>query len=284
MKGLDDVSKATLRERRRFAWRRLRGRMLAWRYLLIGLVLAVAGGLALWVLQFHGFGGLADVKKVDIVGGNTTVTPAMIEKAAKLPTGDPLLSANLDQIRTRVMDDPSLQHAVATADVSREWPDTVKIVVTMRTPVAVVLIAASASSPAHCEVLDKDGSLFGFYPLDNGACPRAVAALPIIQQPPGDPANPNASSAAYAQAAGVAADLPVSLRSLVKYIAAPSQDGVQLILKGDAARRINDGTMVIWGSAEDTLRKAQELSSLLKASPAVRGYNVSVISSPTVIP
>ncbi|BBH18328.1 hypothetical protein Back2_26150 [Nocardioides baekrokdamisoli] len=274
MNDLGGVSKSTLRERRRFAWRRLRGRMLAWRYLLIGTVIAVVGGLAVWALEFHGFGGMFDVSKVDIVGANTTTTRAMIEKAAHLPVGASLVSADLGQIEDNVLHDPALQQAVLEADVSREWPDTIKIVITLRTPVAAVNFGD------HCEALDMHGYLFLHYPVAGAGCGKPLDVLPVVQAPPAG----TDSQRAYAQAAGVAGELPASLRRMVKYIGIASEDGVTLILKGDGNLHIGDGTVVTWGSATSTRLKAQELVALIKANPGARSYNVSVPSSPTVQP
>lgn len=274
MKKLGGVSHATLRERRRFAWRRLRGRMLAWRYLLIAGLILLVGGLALWSFEFHGFGGLLDVKKVDIVGANTQITPAMVEKAAQLPVGSSMASADLGAIENHVMNDPSLQQAVLEADVSREWPDTIKIAITLRTPVAAVNFGD------HCEALDVHGYLFLHYPPAGGACAKPLDVLPVVQPPPAGVD----SQRAYIQAAGVAGQLPVSLRRLVKYIGIASEDGVTLILKGDGNLHIGDGTPVTWGSATSTSLKAQELAALIKANPGAHAYDVSVPSSPTATP
>lgn len=274
MNDLGHVSKSTLRERRRFAARRLRGKLLAWRYLLIGAVIALIAGLGVWSLEFHGFGGMFDVKNVDIVGANTTITPAMVEKAAQLPVGSPLVSANLGKIEDNVLHDASLQQSVLEADVSREWPDTIKIVITLRTAVAAV------SFGDHCEALDLHGYLFLHYPTAGPGCAKPLDSLPLVQAPP---AGTN-SQKAYEQAAGVAGQLPVSLRRLVKYIGIASEDGVTLILKGDGNLHIGDGTPVTWGSATSTSLKAQELVALIRANPGAHGYDVSVPSSPTVQP
>ncbi|HZP15540.1 MAG TPA: FtsQ-type POTRA domain-containing protein [Nocardioides sp.] len=274
MNDLGGVSRSTLRERRRFAARRLRGRLLAWRYLLIALVIALVAGLGAWSLEFHGFGGMFDVRNVDIVGANTTITPAMVEKAAQLPVGSPLVSADLGKIRADVLKDSSLQGAVLEADVSREWPSTIKIVITLRTAVAAV------SFGDYCQALDPHGMLFLQYPSAGAGCAKPLDSLPLVQAPPAA----NNSPSVYGQAAGVAAQLPASLRRMVKYIAIASEDGVTLILKGDGNLHIGDGTQVAWGSATSTPLKAQELVALIKANPGAHAYDVSVPSSPTVQP
>ena len=279
MNDLGEVSKATLRERRRFALRRLRARMLAWRYLLIGLGLVVIGGLLTWTLEFHGFGGMLDVAKSDIRfatadPGSAGVTSAMIQKAAQLPVGAPLINADLGRIENSVMTAASLQQAVLEADVSREWPDTIKIVITLRTPVAAV------SFGDHCEALDAHGFLFLHYPTAGSGCAKPLDVVPLVQAPPAG----TSSQQAYQQAAGVAGQLPSSLRRRVKYIAIASEDEVSLILKGDGGLHIGDGTPVTWGSAAGTTVKAEELMALIKANPGAHGYNVSVPSNPTVTP
>jgi len=280
MNDLGDVSKVTMRERRRFAMRRLRGRLLAWRYLLIGAVMVVFGGLFAWALEFHGFGGLLDVQGSDVrfagghaAGTSTGITSAAVTKAAQLPVGSSLVSADLAAIQANILKAPALQNAVLTADVSREWPDKVKIVITLRTPVAAV------SFGDHCEALDRNGFLFLHYPTAGPGCAKPLDTVPLVQAP----AAGTSGQVAYEQAAGVAAQLG-SLRQRVKYIAIASEDGVSLILKGDGNLHIADGTPVVWGSADSTALKARDLMALIKANPGAHGYDVSVPSSPTVTP
>lgn len=266
MNDLGGVSKATLRERRRFAWRRLRGRMLAWRYLLIAAGLVLVIGLGSWIVYFSGW---MDVSKVDVVGANTQITPAMIEKAARLPVGTPLASADLGAIENRLMTDPSLQGAVATADVSREWPDTIKIVLTLRTPVAAVNFGD------HCQALDANGSLFLSYPAAGSGCAKPLDVLPVVQSPP---AGAN-SGQAYLAAAGVAGQMPVSLRKKVAYIGMASEDGITLHLTAAAG-----GATVIWGNKDNVTLKAQVLAALMKDHPDAVEYKVAVPGGPGFCP
>jgi cell division protein FtsQ len=272
MKGLGGVDKATLRERRRFAARRLRGRLLAWRYLLIGLVLGLVAVLASWGLWFHGYGRAFDLSHVDIVGANAKVTPAMIEAAAHLPVGKPLIDVDLGAIEYNVVHDPATQSAVLSADVTREWPNAVKIVVTVRVPVAAVNLGKT------CQAMDETGHVFFQYPSAGSLCPKPLDSLPLVQSLAGsDPL-------ALAQAAGVAGQLPVSLRAAVKYIEVASADGITLVLKGNGPRQIPDNTPVIWGSADNTRLKAQVLASVMSANPGAVAFNVSVPSNPAVTP
>lgn len=266
MKGLGGVSRATLRERRRFAWRRVRGRMLAWRYLLVAIGLVLILGFGSWLVYFSGW---MDVSKVDIVGANTQITPAMVEKAAQLPVGTPLASANLGAIESRVMNDPSLQDAVASADVSREWPDTIKIVLTLRIPVAAVNFGD------HCQALDASGSLFLSYPSAGTGCAKPLDVLPLVQSPP---AGAN-SGQAYLAAAQVAGQMPVSLRHKVAYISVASEDGMTLHLTSAVG-----GATVIWGDKNNVTLKAQVLAALMKDHPAAVEYKVAVPGAPGFCP
>ena len=236
------------RTRKRFARRQWRRRWLAWRYLvaLVVVVAVVAGGI--WAAYFSSW--LA-VKDVDIQGvsGDTTLTKAQVRRAAAVPTGGPLLRENLGAIRHRV----AALAPVKSVEVSREWPNKVRIDVTERTPVAVIEIGG------QLHALDASGVVFSSYQ-------HAPGSLPKVSTPAGT------DTQALYQAAVVAAAMPKDLAAKVDHVEVKSVDEISLAL--------SSGQTVQWGSAADSGVKAEVLAALMKAKPDVRTYDVSVPGQP----
>ena len=250
-KGLPAVDKATLRERRRFAARRVRGRLLAWRYVLIGLALVVLVSFGVWALYFSGW---MNVEKADVVGASPAVPAATIEKAAAVPVGSPLAGADLGAVRLRVLQQVP---AVQNVDVTREWPNAVRIAVTLRTPVAVVQIGSTY------QAVDGSGTLFLSYKTQPATLPLIRASDPTDQR-------------ALGQAAAVAGSLPDQLRGMVAYVEVGGQTDVRLKI-----RKHLGGAVVIWGSADDTAQKAENLATMMKKFSTATLYDVSVLGSPS---
>ena len=78
---------------------------------------------------------LLDVDRVTVAGNERTSVDD-VRNAAGIRLGEPLLSIDLGTVASRVEELPW----VASADVTRSWPSTVKIQVTEREPVAVVQV------------------------------------------------------------------------------------------------------------------------------------------------
>lgn len=236
------------RTRRQFARRQWRRRWLAWRYVVVVVVLAAVVGGGIWAAYFSSW---LSVKGVDIRGdfGGGALTQGQVRRTAAVPTGGPLLRADLDAIRRRV----AALAAVKSVDVSREWPAKVRIQVTERTPVAVIEIGGKLHA------LDEAGVVFSSYQ-------HAPDGLPRVSSPAGT------DTEALHQAAAVVAALPPDLSDTVDHVEVRSVDEVTLALAS--------GQTVRWGSAADSETKAQVLSALIKAKPHARTYDVSVPGQP----
>lgn len=232
------IARRDFRKRRNAGrWRRARPFLLAF------LVLALLSG-AVWLVFFSSY---VTVRHSD-VAGNRTVGEARIDYAAEVPTGTPLARVDLDAIRARVESIP----AVRRAEVSRSWPDTVRIEVTERTPVAVI------DQGAGLRALDPDGVLFGSYDVP----PRN---LPLVRTPP------DTDGEALEEGARVIDSLPAGIARRVEVIEVSSVDEIELVLGG--------GRRVVWGSAEDSDQKAEVLAVLLE-QPGNQ-IDVSVPGRPT---
>ncbi len=236
---------ATARSRRRFARRQWRRRWLAWRFVVV-LVLLLAlvgtGGYAVW------FSSWLDVEKVDVSGAQN-VAADEVRTRSQIEDGTPLARVDLVRAEARVR---SLA-IVKEVRVSRQWPDTVLIEIVERVAIAVVEIGGRLRG------MDADGVVFRDYN-------RAPPGLPRVQTDIGT------SAEALGEAAEVISALPESLARIVDYVQVATVDEISLFLK--------DGRQVVWGSAEDSETKARVAIDLLQKVDA-RVYDVSVPTQAT---
>ncbi len=242
---IEEAQQTAVRDQRKaFARRQWRRRWRTWRYVVVVLILAALAGGAVWALWFSSW---LSVDGVDVVG-TQELTEQQVRRAAGVPTGGPLIDVDLDRARARV----AALAEVDEADVSRQWPDQVRIEVVERQPVAVVHIGQ------RTRALDDEGVLFLDYK-------RAPEGLPVVVTPPGT------DSDALAEAAEVVSSLPETVAPMVQRIEVESVDQITLALDDDRS--------VVWGSATDSEQKGEVLAALLKQDAAV--YDVSVPGQPT---
>lgn len=233
--------------RKRFARRQWARRWLAWRGLLVLLALLVLGGAAAWLVFFSS--ALA-VQGVD-VEGIEVLDRAEVRRAAAVPSGEPLARVPLADIEDRIEQLAPVQ----SVDVSRAWPDRVRIAVTEREAVAVV------DQDGVLRGVDEEGVLFRSFPSQ----PKG---LPVIRIPDGT------RSEALAEAALVIAALPDDLAGRVAHLSVATVDSISL--------QMRNGKQVVWGSAADSVTKAEVLAVLLRQQASV--YDVSVPGQPTIKP
>ena len=243
-----ELHDTTERTRKRFARRQWSRRWLTWKPVVGVALLVLLAGVLLWLVYFSSY--LA-VQGVD-VRGTSQLRESQVVAAAAVPDGEALATVDLDRIRARV----EALAPVRSADVSREWPDRVRIDVTERTPVAVVEIAG------HLQGMDEDGVVFRDYA-------RPPADLPRVES------GPDAGSDALREAALVVAALPEDLAAKVDHVQVDTVDQITLVLR--------DGRTVRWGSSTDSDLKAEVLAKLIAARRA-QSYDVSVPGQPTTRP
>jgi cell division protein FtsQ len=144
---------------------------------------------------------------------------------------------------------------VLGVDVSRSWPDEVRIGIVEREAVAVV----ERDGAVHG--LDAEGVLFRTFPSP----PRG---LPVVRM------SAATESEALAEAAMVIDVLPDDLARRVDHLRVETIDSISL--------QMRNGRTVFWGSAEASQDKADVLAVLLKQKASV--YDVSVPGQPTLEP
>jgi cell division protein FtsQ len=239
------VDRATARSRRRFARRQWRRRWLAWRYLLvIVLVLGIVGGgiYAVW------FSNLVAVEKIDVSGAQT-VAATDIRARSGIDEGEPLVSVDLASAERRI----GALAVIKSVSVTRQWPHGILISIQERVAIAVVEIGGRLRG------MDADGVVFSDYKKAPPGLPRVETAI-------------GTTSAALREAAKVISALPEDLSLLVDHVQVTTVDQISLVLK--------DGRTVIWGSSDESDRKADVIAVLLGTVQA-QVYDVSVPSKPT---
>jgi cell division protein FtsQ len=213
-------------------------------------VAIVAGVLAVAALVGYAFYFSSWLAARDVeVTGESSLTAKEVIAAAQVDLGSPLARLDLSAIEERVAALP----AVADVSVQRSWPHTVSIEVTERTPLAAVM------RDGAWWVMDDEGVVFR-------RTPERDASLPVVQ------AGPDAGADALAEAAKVVSALPTSVLADVKRLTARTPDSIEL--------RLKNRSLVRWGSAADTARKAEVLRVLLENVKA-SVYDVSVPEQPT---
>ncbi len=231
--------------RRRFARRQWARRWLAWRRLLVLLlVVAVLAG-TVWLLLFSSVLAVAGATVTGAPAGDAT----LVRRAADVPVGNALATADLAAVATRVERLPF----VRSADVSRAWPDRIRIDVHERVPVAVVPRAGGFSA------LDEHGMLFHH-------AARRPAGLPVVHS------GSRTRRDALAEAAKVAAALPAAVARRVGFVDVHTVDSITL--------HLHDGRDILWGSAEQSGDKARVIGALLQHRAAY--YDVSVPGQPVI--
>jgi cell division protein FtsQ len=233
--------------RKRFVRRQWARRWLAWRRVVAALVvLALVVGAA-WTVFFSSVLAVSGVR----VDGTAVLDPRSVRRAAAVPAGEPLATVDLDAVTARVEQLP----AVKTVDVSRSWPDRVRVSVTEREAVAVVERGGSLRG------LDAEGVVFRRYP-------SRPKSLPLLRM--GD----RTGTEALAEAARVAGVLPAAIAARVNYVEVDTVDTISLSLR--------NGRTVRWGSADDSAAKAEVLAVLLKQKASL--YDVTVPGQPIIRP
>ncbi|HXT92486.1 MAG TPA: FtsQ-type POTRA domain-containing protein [Trebonia sp.] len=142
------------RRRRRTRWR-------AAFFALAGVVIVAAVG---WALLGN---RLLVVRSVSVTGTHL-LTPAQVSAAADVPLGTPLMNVDTGAVTRRV----EAIRNVASASVSRDWPDHVAITVTERVPVIAVRMADGSY-----DLVDKAGVIVRNAKAKPAALPQLMTSL-----------------------------------------------------------------------------------------------------------
>ena len=216
--------------------------------LVSALVLVGATLAALAVVLFT---PLLSVREVRVEGAG--VDQAAIHDALVDLEGTPLTLVGDSSVADRLASFVDVQSWSTRVDP----PGTLVVEIVPRTPVGVV-----TDDVGRPVVVDAAGVALTLDPASAGVPTLGLGGASIDSEP-------------FRSAAAVSAALPADFRATVRTIEAHSTDDVRLTL--------SNGTSVVWGSADQSTRKAQVLAALVAAiGPAgrVSQYDVSSPEAP----
>lgn len=193
------------------------------------------------------------------------LSPLDIEKASQLRKGDPLFSRDLKEVRTRVLAIPW----VKDVEVSKEWPGTVRLKVSERSPIAAVRVRGGG-----WVLVDKQARLLQ-------AIPDVVGVIPIegfeTTRKPGEVIDSKAKTSV-----GLVATFPETLLSQISRVV-HQEDGSLLAFIGNAEGK--EEVEVRFGNPADLSAKILDLTALLSnvGTENVAVFDVRVPGVPSVI-
>jgi cell division protein FtsQ len=194
------------------------------------LVLAVLAG-AGWLV---GFSPVLAVERVEVRGAHR-LAASSVRQVAAVPLGVPLPRQDLTAIAGRVTSLPQIE----SAEVSRRWPNTIRVAVVERQPVLGV------PQPEGFVLIDTRGVAFESQP----SLPSGVLEADV------DPSD----VAVLREVGAINAAMPAALRRRVERLQGTSQS-VTVVLSG--------GVEVNWGTGADSALKADIVLALLKRKPS----------------
>ncbi|MDR0836974.1 MAG: FtsQ-type POTRA domain-containing protein [Propionibacteriaceae bacterium] len=218
------------------------GRRRAKRIVLAVLIFAIVAA-AVWALLFSDW---LRVRKVEVSGNSLCPTETVL-LVADVAQGTPMARVDLEQVAAAVETIP----AVAHANVSRSWPNTITIAVVERT------IAFQRLNADIYQWIAADGVIF------NATTERQ--GVPVLRSASTD-------QRLMADVATVAQALPEPVLAALVEIQAASRDTIVI--------QLDSGEQIIWGNAEESDLKAQVVVALLPLDGWV--YDVSAPGFPTV--
>lgn len=194
-----------------------------------------------------GFSTVLAAGQVEVTGVDR-VEVSSIREAAAVPLGLPLARQDLGAIASRVSSLPRIE----SAEVSREWPRTIRIAVVERRPLLGV------RQPEGFLLVDAQGVAFETSPT----LPTGILRADI---------NPDRVQL-LVEAGGIAAAMPPDLKRRVDRLHATSRNHIIVLL--------TDRTEVNWGTNADSVLKSQLVLALLKRKPSM--IDVSSPHTPAV--
>ncbi len=229
---------------------RARSRRTPWRAAFFALAgLGIIAGVA-WAL----LGSRLLVVRSVMVKGTHLVSTSQVIAAAAVPLGTPLIRVNTAQVVQRV----EAIRQVASATVTKDWPDHLVITVRERVPVVAVRMAAGGY-----DLVDPDGVIVRWATARPAALPlflTTVAGSALR----GDPG--------LAQTSAVLAELPSWLLKSVTQVTVAGTAAVTGAQQ-QVTLYLHDDKTVVWGGTDDAAAKDRELAILMR--DPVRYFDVS---------
>ena len=183
------------------------------------------------------------------------VNGVAVHQVVDAEIGRPMVLLDPSAVARRVAAIP----LVRETKITRRWPQTVRVEVVERVPVAAV---PAGGGGAGYRLVDRDG-------VDVESVSSRPDALPYL-----DVDVAKAGAAALAAALDVQAGLPTEVNAQVRTLGATSPDGVWFVLR--------NGARVVWGGADQGELKLDVLRALVTSNADAAVYDVSAPSTPSV--
>ncbi len=195
-----------------------------------GLLLLVPLAVAGWVLLASSWLAVDRV----VLTGLGRLSETQVRAAVDVSRGTPLARVDTAEVAEAVRELP----AVASVEVERSWPGTLRVAVRER------VVAAGVERDGAVVLVDADGVGFAREPR----LPPGLLRLEVADARPGDPTTRAALTVSEA--------LPDELRRRVVAVAADEPDRIVLRLDGEQ--------QVVWGAPGETATKAAAALALLR--------------------
>jgi len=228
--------------------RRSRRRRITW--LVVLLCFVAVGGLVTGAV----YSPVLSLKTIEVTG-TSRVDKAEVLKAVDGQLGTPLALVDFDAIKKDLSRFPLIRSYV-TESVP---PDTLIIRIAERAPIAVI------ETPTGFEIVDPAGVVIK-------KTDERPAGLPLITLPTAT-TGAATSSMGFTSAVKVLLALPTELLAKVDSVTAQTLDNVTLVL--------SSGPTVVWGSADESAKKARILAILIANEPQAARFDVSAPTIPT---
>jgi cell division protein FtsQ len=180
------------------------------------------------------------------VAGTHLVTQTQVLAAADVPLGAPLMRLNTAQVAQRV----EAIRQVASASVTKDWPDHLAITVRERVPVVAVRMAGGGY-----DLVDHAGVIVRWSDDRPAELPLFVTSLSGAALR-GDPG--------LAQTSAVLAELPPWLSKSVTQVTV-AEESAGPAADDQVTLYLRDHKTVVWGGTDRAAQKARELAILMRA-------------------
>jgi cell division protein FtsQ len=231
---------------------------------ILGVSVAVAVCWGAWdvsAILREGPASLSDAAKSERVRNLVLVTDGVLDRnwlarTLAIPTNATLMGLDLVQLRSRVLADPQ----VASASVSRDFPGTLTVRVSERSPVVRLMDPSGAGAPRTL-LVSRDGVAFE----GTGFDPGMVASLPWIE---GAAVVRQGGSIAPIAGMSAVSDLLASAKLEAENLYRTWQvvSVGRLAADGEIEIRSKDGMVVVFGTNENFLRQIARLDLLIDSS------------------
>jgi cell division protein FtsQ len=221
-----------------------------WIWAVVVLVLGAALAAALRYAPFF------EVEQVSVVG-NDQVSVEQVLAAAEVSDGTALMSVPVHTIEQRI----ETLDAVASASVTREWPDAVRIEVRERRVVGYIALTDGVG------LVGSDGTVY----RRQSEVPRTLPALTGVSGAVGATVT-SGGEASSAAVFAVAESLPRELQRAVAQVEADDTRDVRVVF--------DDGVVVTWGSAASAAQKVSVVTLLRERKEWGRAFTRVDVSAP----